>query len=306
MRWGRQRLEHLTAAYADAEARGDVRDSTTTLTVITREFPDVGWAWYDLGLRQKWHRDWSGSRRSNQQALDLLEDPAESAEAWNLGIAATALGDWATARRAWEAFGITLRGRGAEPILMDFGPAPVRLNPEPRFQEPELLIDGVRHDTAVVWAKRLCPARARIQSVPLPGSGHRFGDVVLHDGDPVGERRLGDRVLGVFNEIALLERSPWETLATRVPRVDSDALTELAELFAEQGFAAECWTTNVHALCRACSEGPAGAQHEHDHPPADAASYTVGIGAPLDQAERLLDEWAAAADGRDRGPVEPA
>ena len=309
MRLGKRKphgLAALQAAYNDADAAGDTAGATAALEAITREFPEVSWAWFDLGLRHKWLRNWELSRDCNARALELIEEKTESAEAWNLGIAATALGDWATARRAWRAFGIDIDGEEQAPIRMNFGTAPIRLNPDPRFWEGELLVDGVRHATEVVWARRLCPTRAEIESVPFPESGHRFGDVVLHDGDPVGERRHGDQVRGVFNEIALLERSPWTTLRTEVPAVDDEALGELSDLFSERGYAAECWTRNTQILCKACSEGAVGAQHDHEvgeEPARRETSLVIGLGAPTEEAERLLDAWAAAAPGRDRGAV---
>jgi hypothetical protein len=313
VRFGRRppaRLDELKAALNRADEAGDVAGGTTALETITTEFPDLSWAWYDLGLRHKWFRNWEESCTANLRALELIDERAESPEAWNLGIAATALGDWATARMAWAAFGIDIDGEGDHPIRMDFGLTPVRLNPDPRFLEPDLLIDGVRYDpNEVVWARRLCPARAMIESVPFPESGHRFGDVVLHDGDPVGERRYGDGVRAVFNEIALLERSPWETLSTEIGPVGDDALTELSDLFLKHGFGAECWTTNVQVLCKACSEGAVGERHDHppdEEPERRATGYVVGIGGPADEADRLLDLWAAAGPGRERGVVEPA
>jgi hypothetical protein len=60
-------------------------------------------------------------------------------------------------------------------------------------------------------------------NVPLPASGRHFGDVVLHDGHPDGVRLMGGREHPVFNELAVLERSAFQTfqatlLATARPR----------------------------------------------------------------------------------------
>jgi hypothetical protein len=238
--------------------------------------------------------------------MELVDDPVNGPEAWNLGIAATALGDWATARRAWTAFGVTVpEGAADEPINGNFGAAPIRLNPEPRFAEPPLLLDGQQYQPEVVWATRLCPARARIDNVPLPDSGHRHGDVVLHDGDPVGERRYGDSVRSVFNEIALLERGRYPTLSTVIDRIADDQLDSLHGLFAQRGFAVEAWTQNTQRLCKACSEGAVDAHHDH---PSDTRAQpdtlTLGIAAAAVEAETMLDNWLQAR-GLNRGPVLP-
>ncbi|MFZ2504176.1 MAG: hypothetical protein WAW88_16070 [Nocardioides sp.] len=312
----RPTLQDLTEAYHRAVHVHDLEAEFAALGALTAAYPDTGWAWFDLGLRHKWLRQWADCVDANIEALARLDDPRESGEAWNLGIAATALGEWALARRAWDAYGIALPGPTGEtgpadpaaPIEADFGLTPIRLNPDPRFHEPELLLDGVRYSTEVVWARRLCPTRARIESVPFPESGHRFGDVVLHDGDPVGERAYGDGTRAVFNEIMLLEPSPYPTLATLVPNAGTEALAELTELFAEAGYAAECWTSNVRALCRACSEGnPDG--HTHDEEDAvtgldNAELVTIGIGAPAQEAERLLASWVVRGADRDFAKLE--
>jgi hypothetical protein len=296
-------LAALTEAYHQAVHDQDVVAEVAALEKLTETYPDTGWAWFDLGLRMKWLRQWPECVDSNLEALARLSEPRQSGEAWNLGIAATALGEWGLARQAWDAYGVDL-APGEGPIEADFGLTPIRLNPDPRFYEPELLLDGVRYSTEVVWARRICPARARLVSVPLPESGHRFGDVVLHDGDAVGQRQLEDQVRPVFNEIMLLQPSPYPTLATQVPNVGADGLAELTALFDRAGYAAECWTANVQVLCKACSEGsPDG--HTHDEHAAvsgrlgDAELVTVGIGAPREAAERLLAQWTVAGLGRD-------
>lgn len=114
--------------------------------------------------------------------------------AWNLGIAATALGDWASARRAWTAYGITGIGDGVEEIDVDFGMAPIRLNPDRASLALE--VQPAYGNTEVVWCWRRSPAHAVIASVPLPESGHRFRDVLLHDGEPKGTRPSAEGASG--------------------------------------------------------------------------------------------------------------
>jgi hypothetical protein len=310
MRWRRERsrppLADLQREYQAACDADEFDRQTEVLVSITTSYPDVSWGWYDLGLRMKWSRDWPASRAANSRALALLTSTAGAPEAWNLGIAATALGDWATARKAWTAFGVTLPGGPAnQPIAGNFGVTPVRLNPDPRFAEPEFQINGQRFLTEVVWARRLCPTRARIENVPLPESGHRRGDVVLHDGDPVGHRRLGDSERSVFNEIALLERGPHRTLTTVIDAVDRDQIRELEDLFSVRGFAVESWTDGVQMLCRACSEGTPGDAHNHPGGrTTPGQTLALGIAAPPNEAEILLDSWLVPRR-LERGPIVP-
>ncbi|MDQ1288599.1 MAG: hypothetical protein QG622_2165 [Actinomycetota bacterium] len=261
-----------------------------------RRSPDSAGFRYDRGMYAKWRRDWAASREHSRAALDLVAEDArrDLPAAWNLGIAATALHDWPTARLAWTAFGLPLPDVSDDtvPIEADFGLTPVRLNADPRFvgEEPAV-IDGRTWDTEVVWGSRLCPARAQITSVPLPESGHRFGDIVLHDGDPVGYRHLGEEKFAVFNEISLWERSTASTHTATVVAPDATAVEELADLMSAHGGAAEDWTTSVQLLCRCCSEGTA--RHEGDAPDQGAweTERHVGVAGEPAVVERLLGVW---------------
>ncbi len=255
-----------------------------------------------------------------QRALDLIPAERRAGEpaAWNLGIAATARRDWRTARAAWTAYGATVDGATDRPtdgpadgptdgptdgpVAADLGPSPLRLNPPPRYRgQTPVRVDGRTWDTEVVWGRRIDPARIEVLSVPLPASGHRHRDVVLHDGVPEGTRRLGDEELPVFDEIELWERSPRPTLSVVVTAADQDVAALLSAL-EDAGVVAEDWTSAVHHLCEACSRGSVGA---HDHPavpPADTGR-TIGISAFPADAEPVLDAWVAAGPGRHRAPV---
>lgn len=110
-------------------------------------------------------------------AIQLAPDDCEGPR-WNAGIAATALGDWPTARASWRGQGLPIPD-GEGPIDMQLGLCSLR----------------VAGDDAVetVFAQRIDPCRARIESVPLPESGRRYGDVILHDGEARGRRVVGSR-----------------------------------------------------------------------------------------------------------------
>ena len=75
---------------------------------------DTRWSvpWYNLGLLEKYAKNWEKSRDCNQRAAAL--DPEDEAAWWNLGIAATALHEWKEARRAWSSFGIDLPDEDGE------------------------------------------------------------------------------------------------------------------------------------------------------------------------------------------------
>src|SRR5688572_24601364 len=105
--------------------------------------------------------------------------------------------DWQVARDAWSGYGINLPPGEGE-IDDDFGVACIRI----RGQQ----------ETEVIWAQRICPTRARVYSVPFDPS-RRFGEIVLHDGAPNGERFTDGHRTPVFDEIMLFTPSEIQTLS---------------------------------------------------------------------------------------------
>lgn len=242
--------------------------------------PAWGAPWYNLGLMYKTQRCWAESAACNRRATDL--DPRNEAAWWNLGIAATALGDWRLARAAWRGFGVEMPD-GDGPLELDYGPVPVRLRPE--------------DDGEVVWADRLDPARAVIRSVPFPGSGFREGDIVLHDGEPQGTRQYAGDEYDVFDVLEVLRPSSRQTYVAWITAYDAAAVDALDRTAASSGAAVEDWTRTVHQVCHRCGGRP------HTHELWNAAGWNperhVGISAEsLECASAVLLEWVSAGPSR--------
>ena len=257
--------------------------------------PYYGPAWYNMGLIHKRRRDWPQSLACNERAARLISEGLSDDEGdegspawWNLGIAATALQRWDTARVAWQRYGIEVPDGEGE-LRLDFGPAPVRLDPG--------------NSGEVVWGRRLDPTRVVIENVPTPSSGRHWGDIILHDGAPSGERELGGRVYGVFDEIELWRPSGIPTLEVDVTVADANDSRALEDAFGEAGLAAEDWTASIRMLCRQCSEGSPARSHEHPPVPY-STDRRFGLAGSPDEARRLLSEWAAGQPARTYG--EPA
>jgi tetratricopeptide (TPR) repeat protein len=249
--------------------------------------PNHAPTWFNLGLAYKRLRRWPDSLRCNRRAAEL--DPSDEAAWWNMGIAATALHDWPAARAAWRGFGLDLPD-GDGPIAGRFGSACMRLN-----------ADG---QAEVVWGDRLDPARARVASVPLPTSGHRWGDVVLHDGEPKGERTVGGRKYLVFDEIERWQASDIPTLEVQVTAPAPDDSHALAALLAEEDAAGEDWTESVRSICRTCSEGSPCERHGASSGDGNwQPERTFGIAALPEVARDVLGRWAAGRPGRDFGDL---
>lgn len=232
---------------------------------------------YNLGLLYKYCGDWERSFEWNRRASEL--DPTDEAGWWNLGIAATALGRWDDARRAWSSCGIPIPdGEGS--IQYPCGTHPVRLQP-----------DGVAE---VAWCQRIDPARALVQSIPLPESGFRWGDLVLNDGAANGYRKVGDREVAVLDCLGLLEPSPFSTCLAEVELADAVGQVEaLVELASARELAAEDWSTSIRILCKACSEGRPHDEHDHGAEVIEGPHRVAIAARSLEEARDLLVEWQA-------------
>lgn len=247
---------------------------------VLAHFPDLEasavW-WYDAALAHKFLRNWAKAYELGREAAARSPRGKGDPAYWNLGIAATIQRDWATARDAWTGFGIPVRD-GEGPIEDGFGHACVRLD-----------TGGERE---VVWIERLCPTRGRVVSVPVTG-GRRYGEIVVHDGEPKGERVVEGSAYSVFDELLLFEASELPTLEVTVAADEAADLRALLELFSDHGYGAEP-ASSVRMLCSCCSEG----SHEQERS-VEAGAQRISLAAPEEEARRLLERWAGdAAAGR--------
>ena len=267
--------------------RGDYDAAAEAFEAALRDDPSWTNTWFNLGLAHKLRRDWYASMVANKRAAEL--DARNDAAFWNCGVAATAIRDWTTARWAWKGIGIDV-GPGDGPPDHDSGPSPIRLNPE----------DGGE----VVWGRRIDPCRIRIDSVPLPESGHGWHDVVLHDVVPHGERTAWGQAWPVFDELLRMDPSgepTWQAELTLPGEADEAALHER---FAEARLGIEDWSA-IRMLCRQCSESSPHAHADASDPtPIPLTTRRFGLAGSRDPIERSLYAWAAEAEGRAFGGLE--
>lgn len=276
-------LETLKSNAYGAFDRGELAAARDAFDALLERVPDDANYHYMQGLVCKYLRDWPRSLAHNRRSIDLREAPNESS-LWNAAIAATALGEWAETRRLWAACGIAVPD-GEGPIETDFGVASVRLNPWGRAE--------------TLYARRIDPVRARLLNIPLPDSGYRRGDIVLHDGASTGKRPLRDCWVPVFNVLQRCEASEFRTFAAFVDCHSRADLEELLTMRVPGIDDLEDWTGDVAYYCLRCSYGA-----PHRHRSADEIGgwdneRNLGIAAQSrHSAEKLLDAWAAKAPGR--------
>ena len=277
----RERAELLNEYGHRLGARGDDERALSFYAQAAQADPAWAAPWFNIGLLHKYFGDWAQSLRANREAL--LRESGHQGACWNLGIAATALRDWRSAREAWQRYGLPVEP-GEDALEIDCGLAPVRLDPDGRGE--------------VVWCDRLDPARARIRNVPLPDSGPRHADIVLNDGAPTATRRIGEREYAVFDQRELWQASPYATFEAWIEPSQPDSLPALAERAPREHGQAQDGTDSVPHVCRACPRGdPDGG---HDHPPLEpdgdaAGARWVGLAATDEAAARaILDDWPHA------------
>jgi hypothetical protein len=246
--------------------------------------PDWSATHYSVGFVHKYARRWKESLEANLRAHEL--DPGNEAATWNAAIAATALSDWKTARRLWASRDIDLPPGDGDPAS-DFGSVVIRINPEGNAE--------------TVWAQRIDPVRAILLSIPLPESGHRFRDLVLHDGAAEGYRKDGEHQVPVFNALQTLKPSELRTFAAEVVADSEEEINALEDMGREVRVAAEDWS-GMENLCLRCSYG---VPHRHrrvkkGEAPEWNPERRVGIAAAdPKEARALLDRWCAARKGRE-------
>jgi hypothetical protein len=241
---------------------------------------------FRLALADKYLQQWASSLAHSLRSLALAG--AHETTSWNAAIAATALGDWPQARRQWKACGIRI-AEGEGPIDEDFGVVSLRLNPW--------------SGSETVYARRIDPARARIANVPLPSSGHRHGDLVLHDGAQVGERSYHGHKVPVFNELQRLKASNDATITVFVS-CESEADVEALQGMRTTGVAmVEDWTAGLRNTCLRCTYGVPhqhrrhAAGHDEDWNP----DRTLGVAASnAGQVRARVKEWVEQAPERRR------
>jgi TPR repeat len=238
--------------------------------------PKVPEAWFDIGLIHKRRRDWRACLDANIRVVELRSGPGEPAW-WNAGIAATALREWSTARKAWAEYGLDIPS-GEGPLELDYGPCPVRLWPD-RVGE-------------VVWGVRIDPCRVVIEaSVPLPESGHRWRDVVLHDGVPVGSRVFHGRELAVFDELDVWSTSTEVTIELIAPGIGEADFQALLDAAISQDCICENWSSSIRWICEECSTGQPNATHKH--PEIAEGENRIALAGERDRLVELVRAWSS-------------
>lgn len=261
----------------DLEREGKSKEAIEVYLETIKVAPTWATPYYNLGLMYKYSGEWQKSLTFNEKAVQL--DPVDKPSIWNWAIAATALKDWKTARKAWRKFGIPIpKGDEDAELRMKIGTTPVRL----------------KANREVIWVTRIDPARAIIDNVPTPDSKRRYKDIVLNDGAPNGMRTYDGHDFPVFDELELFEASDFSTFSAWVSVIRPQFLDVLEKTVEENGLGFENWTKTIRHICKQCSEGK---PHQH-HDKAltkrvETGHYHLGLAAKNETDLRhILRTWA--------------
>ncbi|MCC6725663.1 MAG: hypothetical protein IT258_14235 [Saprospiraceae bacterium] len=213
--------EQLYRLVVEYDRRGDVYNAVKLCKRLARMAPDWSVPFAFLSRTYRSRMEW---KPTFHYCLRAVEHNAFDENLWEtLGIAATALAEWETARYAWNQLGFHFKP-SKEALNLDLGIIPLRLNP---LTQPE-----------VVAARRIDPVRAVIESIPQPSSGRRYGDLVLMENKPQAQLYQQHKTLPIHDELQLLKSSNWHTFSVLLytdSAADVDALANLC-LSASLGF----------------------------------------------------------------------
>ena len=148
----------------------------------------------------------------------------------------------------------------------------------------------------MIWGTRIDPCRLRIESIPLPDSGHRWHDIVLHDVVPRGERMFHGQPLGVFDELERMDPSSAPTHVAEIAWAsDADEEAIHAEV-TSRNLGGEDWTRSVQMICASCS---LSSVHAHDGVEApQVAVHRFAFAGETQQITDALRAWASNGDGK--------
>jgi tetratricopeptide (TPR) repeat protein len=268
------------SVFRQAEAyrrQGDVYMALKLHKKLAREEPGWGEPLEALCKIYVSIRDWKAALHYSERAIHCAEEPRSDVLRCQ-GIAATALRRWRIARQAWNQLGFNFRETDEE-LKLDMGAVCLRWK-----------LDAKRQ--AVLWARLIDPARAEVLSVPTPGCGVNFRDILLIDSAPIGYRVAGKKRIPVYEALEPLKRNHYYSLELWLPDAGTKELDILASLCKASGLGFDHWSGASWQL-RGASAGSAAEYHHYSgESEPDSGPCQIGLAARHpDQARKLLRQW---------------
>jgi len=207
--------------------------ATPLVELAATRNPGDAAAQFNLGVVRKWAGRFEESAAAFRVVLASRDDKAAQ---WNLGIAATAQRDFRAAREAWTRLGLRIPESDGD-FAAPGERIPVRL---PAAPDAPVVYE-------IVWADRMCPARARLTGIPRYDGPCTLHDVVLIDGVSVGQVQTdkAGAPLEILPYLAVFSRAGGRLFRLRPVEgasLTAEALSPLVAALRARGYAAIDWT----------------------------------------------------------------
>ena len=252
---------------------GDVYTAVKLLKKVTRIVPEWAEAYRLLGDIYYERREWKPAFHYLSRAVALDADDREAW--WRLGLAAVGRGRTRTAATVWAKFGFD-RVDLSRPLGLQL---------------------KNREGYEILWIQPLDAGRARILSIPHPGSDHRYRDLVIYDRR--GQRAstvVGRRRIPVYSYVTTVKRSPYRTFSCLLHTGEEEAIVQLEKLCYDAGLGFEAWSNasrSLRAKPTGAPERAAFPEYYADlHPREDGGTALVALAAihPA-EVDRVLNDW---------------
>ena len=254
---------------------GDPYTAVKLLKKVIRLVPDWADAYQSLAVIYTRRKEWKPAFHYWSKTVALNADDRNAW--WQLGLAAVPLKRMRTAQTVWAKFGYD-RLRHDKPLGLQL-----------RHQ------DGYE----ILWMQPLDAARARVVSIPHPGSGMRYRDLVLYDRrGQKGYNVIGRRRVPIYQHVDRLKGSPYQTFSCLLHTSDEGLIEQLEQLSYDAGLGFEVWSNATRAVQQdrakaSDDERRAFPEYYSDLLPRPETGTTLIAMAAVHPAEvdRVLNDW---------------
>ena len=252
---------------------GDPYTAVKLLKKVTRLVPEWADAYRALGRIYSRRHEWKPAYHYWSKTVALDADDRDAW--WQLGLAAVPLKRMRIAQTVWAKFGFADTDT-RRPLGLQLRHA-----------------DGYE----ILWMQALDAARGRVVSIPHPGSGMRYRDLLLYDRrGQQGYNVIGRRRVPIYDAVTRLKRSPYQTFSCLLHTGDPKRIEQLERLCYEAGLGFEVWSNATRAVQPAqASEDERRAFPEYysdllPRPENGTALVALAAVHPA-EVERTLNDW---------------
>lgn len=250
------------------DERGDTYHAIKLYKKVTRLVPDFVEAYLYLGKIYHQRREWKPAFHYWKIAVSL---DANNRDAWwNLGLAAVALKKMRVAQSVWSKFGYD---------QLDLSlPLGLKVKNQKEYE--------------VLWMQPLDAGRCRITSIPMPGSNLKYRQTMLYNRrGKKGSTIIAKRRVLIYESIATLKSSPYETFSCLLHTSDAKSLGKLEQLAYEAGLGFEIWSNASRNMT--IEHQDAFPEYHNDIIPRATNENTLVALAAIHPAEveRVLNDW---------------